>query len=85
MSSDAVNSPKHYVSGKNIECIDAIAAAVENLNGTEAHLTACCMKYLWRWKGKNGSEDLKKCQRYLGWLIEYAERTEHGSSTRTDY
>jgi len=31
------------------------------------------MKYLWRYKYKNGSEDLKKAQWYLNKLIEVVD------------
>ena len=29
-----------------------------------------------RWRGKNGLEDLKKAQVYLNWLVETVEKTE---------
>jgi hypothetical protein len=57
--SDNVNHPSHYTAGK-IECIDAIEAATEDLTGFEGMLTGNTLKYLWRWKKKNGVEDLKK-------------------------
>ncbi|MEF2965047.1 DUF3310 domain-containing protein [Paenibacillus sp. M1] len=66
---DNVNHPCHYTSGK-VECIDAIEAATEGLNGFEAYTTGNILKYLWRWKRKNGTEDLKKAQWYLNRLIE---------------
>lgn len=50
---DNVNHPKHYTQG-GIECIDALAAATINLQGLEAVCTANAIKYLWRWKSKNG-------------------------------
>jgi hypothetical protein len=31
------------------------------------------LKYILRWKFKNGVEDLRKAQVYLGWLIEQEE------------
>ena len=65
---DNVNHPKHYNSGK-IECIDAIAAAVEGLQGFEAVCVANIIKYTWRWKHKNGVEDLKKAMWYTDKLI----------------
>jgi hypothetical protein len=65
--SDAVN-PDHYKQG-GIECIDALAAATVNLSGIEAVCTANAIKYLWRWKQKNGVEDLKKAQWYINKLI----------------
>lgn len=68
---DRVN-PKHYKKG-NIECIDAIEVATSNLVGIEAVTTANVLKYLWRWKEKNGVEDLKKAKWYLDKLIQSAE------------
>lgn len=65
--SDAIN-PSHYKQGE-IECIDALAAATANLKGIEAVCTANAIKYLWRWKEKNGMEDLKKAQWYINRLI----------------
>jgi hypothetical protein len=32
------------------------------------------MKYIWRWKLKNGLEDLKKAEVYLHWLIEEVQK-----------
>ena len=65
---DNVNHPSHYTQG-GIECIDAIKAAVIGLVGIEAVCTANVIKYLWRWKFKNGLEDLKKAKWYLDYLI----------------
>lgn len=69
LMSDAVNHPSHYTSGK-IECIDALESATEGLTGIEAVCTANAIKYLWRWKRKNGTEDLKKAKWYIDKLIE---------------
>lgn len=66
--SDPVN-PEHYKQGK-VECIDALAAATISLSGLDAVCTANAIKYLWRWKQKNGVEDLKKAQWYINKLIE---------------
>lgn len=65
---DHVNHPAHYTAGK-IECIDALAAATSGLAGIEAVCTANAVKYLWRWKYKNGAEDLKKAQWYISRLL----------------
>lgn len=56
---DMVNRPPHYNKGK-VECIDALEAATCDLKGIEAICTANAIKYLWRWRQKNGIEDLKK-------------------------
>ena len=66
---DTVNHPSHYTQG-NIECIEAIAEATKQLQGIEAVATANVIKYVWRWKFKNGIEDLRKAQWYLNHLIE---------------
>lgn len=50
---DVVNRPAHYNKGR-IECIDAIEVATSDLSGIEAVCTANAIKYLWRWKQKNG-------------------------------
>lgn len=65
---DAVNHPAHYTQG-GVECIDALTAATTGLNGIEAVCTANAIKYLWRWKRKNGVEDLEKAQFYINYLI----------------
>jgi hypothetical protein len=64
---DKIN-PSHYTSGK-VECIDAIESATQELQGIEAVCTANAIKYLWRWKQKNGKEDLKKAKWYIERLI----------------
>ena len=69
---DIVNHPKHYTQGK-IECIDAIEAAVSELSGLDAVCTANVIKYVWRWKHKNGVIDLRKAQWYLEKLINLQE------------
>jgi hypothetical protein len=68
LDNDNVNHPPHYTQGK-VECIDALEAATANLRGIEAVCTANAIKYLWRWKQKNGVEDLKKAKFYIDKLI----------------
>ena len=67
---DMVNSPSHY-NKTGIECIDAIRAATAD--GYEYYLQGNIMKYLWRYRYKNGTEDLKKARWYLDKLIEEVE------------
>ena len=66
---DMVNSPDHYTQG-NIECIDAIEEVVKHLDGMEAMCTGNAIKYLWRWRHKNGAEDLKKAVWYIQRMID---------------
>ena len=67
---DNVNHPKHYISTTGLETIDVIEAFTSDLVGLEAVCTANILKYICRWKHKNGIEDLKKAQWYLNKLIE---------------
>lgn len=67
MGKDMVNHPPHY-EGK-VECIDALESATAGLEGIEAVDTANAIKYLWRWKKKNGKEDLKKAIWYIKHLL----------------
>ena len=62
-----VNQPPHYNQDK-VECIDAIAAATDE--GFQYYLQGNIIKYLWRYRYKNGIEDLKKAEWYLKKLIE---------------
>jgi hypothetical protein len=62
---DMVNSPRHY-NESGIECIDALEAMLGD--GFESYLQGNIAKYLWRYKYKNGLEDLKKAQWYLNKL-----------------
>lgn len=64
---DVVNNPTHY-NQAGVECIEAIAAATND--GFEYYLQGNIIKYLWRYRYKNGVEDLKKAQWYLNKLIE---------------
>tara|TARA_R100000231_G_scaffold71501_2_gene56519 strand:- start:264 stop:536 length:273 start_codon:yes stop_codon:yes gene_type:complete len=66
LSNDMVNHPPHY-NQRGIECIDAIEAATGD--GYEYYLQGNIIKYLWRYRYKNGVEDLKKAQWYLSRLI----------------
>ena len=67
---ERVNHPPHYNAG-GIECIDALEAATSGLQGIEAFCTANAIKYLWRWKLKNGEEDLQKAVWYINRLIQH--------------
>jgi hypothetical protein len=72
---DAVHAPNHYTSG-GIECKDCIKAALgERYIG---FLLGNVMKYVYRYRSKNGKQDLEKAAVYLQWAIEEMndERTE---------
>jgi predicted transcriptional regulator len=66
--SDPVNSPSHYTNG-SVECIDAIESMLTKEEFT-GFLRGNILKYQWRYKQKNGAEDLKKAQWYFDKLKE---------------
>lgn len=70
---DMVNHPSHYQSESGLEVIDVIKAFTSNLTGIEATDTGNVLKYMCRWKNKNGVEDLKKAKWYLEHLINNVE------------
>ena len=68
---DKVNHPNHYCQG-GIECIEAIKASMTPY-GFQDYCKGNVMKYIWRYREKNGIEDLKKASVYLNWAIESVE------------
>jgi|TARA_R110002072_G_scaffold233853_1_gene391501 hypothetical protein len=68
---DAVNHPEHY-NKAGVETIDALEAML--VDGFDYYLQGNIVKYLWRFRHKNGVEDLKKAQWYLNKLIEVLEK-----------
>ena len=71
-----VSHPSHYQSESGIEVIDVIEAFTSDLNGIEATDTGNILKYMCRWKHKNGLQDLEKAQWYLTHLIEKIKEKE---------
>ena len=60
---DNIKEPAHYIANK-IEPIDFIIE--NNFNFCEGNV----IKYISRWRLKNGVEDLKKARQYIDFLIE---------------
>jgi len=60
---DKIKQPKHYLANA-IEPVDFIIA--NKLNFCEGNV----IKYISRWRLKNGVEDLKKAKQYIDFLIE---------------
>ena len=69
---DPVTTPAHYTGGE-IECKDAMRAMVGH-EGMMNFWQCCAFKYLWRYRKKNGVEDLEKARQCLDYLIEEATR-----------
>ena len=71
---DLVNHPEHYKAKNGLETIYVIEAITDGLVGIEATDTGNILKYICRWKKKNGLQDLKKAQWYLNHLIKHVEK-----------
>lgn len=69
-----VSHPPHYQSETGMEVIDVIEAFTFDLKGIEATDTGNILKYMCRWKHKNGLQDLKKAEWYLKHLIDHVEK-----------
>lgn len=71
---DKVNKPNHYCGKYGMESIDIIrnfAGCQEEIQG---FYWGNVIKYLCRYRKKNGLEDLHKAKKYLDWLIEDLKR-----------
>lgn len=64
---DNVYEPNHYSYGK-YECINVIKDIMSK-EEFKGYLRGNVIKYVWRYRHKNGLEDLKKAQYYLDYLI----------------
>jgi hypothetical protein len=76
LNNDVVNNPKHYNQG-GIECIDSIEAmlSTEEFIG---YLRGNSHKYRWRFRYKNGIEDLHKAEWYENKLLKVLEGEKNG-------
>ena len=67
LKEDVVNKPSHYQGKHGLEVYEIL----ENfLPDVESYYLGNVIKYILRYKNKNGSEDLKKAREYLNKLIE---------------
>ena len=73
---EIVNHPSHYQSDKGLEVIDVIDAFTEDLKGVEAFCVGNVIKYITRYKKKNGLEDVRKAAWYLNKLLTHLEEGE---------
>lgn len=61
---DPVNHPSHYEKQCSLECID-VMEAVFDYDAVFDFCVCNAFKYLWRYKFKNGEEDIKKAEWYI--------------------
>lgn len=70
---DMVEKPKHYQGRKGLEVYDIF----ENfLRDPESHYAGNVLKYVLRYKEKNGLEDLRKAEQFIQRLIKIVEEEE---------
>lgn len=60
--------PNYYMKN-GVSCYEVQKIVISDLTGFDALAVGTIIKYLWRYKHKNGVEDLKKAYTYLGELI----------------
>lgn len=68
LETDNVNHPQHYEGHTSLECIECMRVA---MGRTAVYNFCLCnsFKYLWRYKNKNGREDINKA----GWYLDYVK------------
>ncbi len=69
---DIINEPNHYKGKHGIETIDVIRN-FGNDDMIAGFYWGNAIKYMTRYRNKNGLEDLKKARKNLDWLIEHME------------
>lgn len=74
--SNSVIHPSHYALNgmEPYEAVDLIKSSVGD--GFEGYCHGNILKYVIRYKRKNGIEDLKKARVHLNWLIDYLENAD---------
>lgn len=65
-SKNESDNPNYYIK-KDQECWDWLEVLAHNKKGAEAHYVCNIGKYIWRYREKNKSSDIRK-------LIKYANR-----------
>ena len=80
-----VSHPSHYQSETGLEVIDVIESFTFDLKGIEATDTGNILKYICRWKNKNGLEDLEKAKWYLDHLIDHVSKLEEENKPSKAY
>lgn len=71
---DAVSAPVHYAGDGSIQCKDAMRSMMSGAGNMMppyiAGWWAQAFQYLWRWRLKNGVEDLEKARECIGYMID---------------
>ncbi len=75
---DNVNNPKHYAGSTSLECIDAMRLVLGR-KGVYYFCLGNAFKYMWRYKNKNGLEDINKAKWYLSYVEHDIDQDEDGN------
>ena len=70
-SSDPMVNPSHYKTKSGLETIEVIEAFTDGLNGIEAVDVGHILRYITRYKKKNGLQDVEKALWYCNHLAKY--------------
>ena len=73
---DQAVNPSHYKTKSGLETIEVIEAFTDGLNGIEAVDVGHILRYITRYKKKNGLQDVRKAAWYINHLIQYLEKQE---------
>ena len=74
---DKIDKPKHYQGAFGLEAIEVVRNFAGKLTAVQGFYWGNAIKYLLRFQGKNGLEDLKKARKNLDWLIEETENEQN--------
>lgn len=77
-----VHNPSHYSEGCSIDCIESMRIAF----GDDDTIKFCLLnsyKYLWRYKMKNGKEDLDKADEYIKMAYKIVDDLDYNKSIQT--
>lgn len=72
---DIINEPSHYKGRHGLEAIEVVRN-FGNDDMIAGFYWGNAIKYMTRYRNKNGLEDLKKARKNLNWLIEHTEAIE---------
>lgn len=72
---DIINEPSHYKGRHGLEAIEVVRN-FGNDDMVAGFYWGNAIKYMTRYRNKNGLEDLKKARKNLDWLIEHMEAIE---------
>ena len=78
-----ISHPDHYM-GTSLECIDAMVITF-GYRSTFDFCSGCVFKYLWRYKLKNGDEDLQKAQIYYNMAASISKLAEDDGEDLTEF